>query len=376
METLHILRIGLTPRREICRGAGAAKLLRNCLHRFRMIGGMDQSNHIVQQFSPGQLQQMLATAAARLLSDDIAGPLGVFKVTGRLGSAGVKRGQWVRGVPLTDDSGVIPLDIPTALASARKLAPGCPVTVSGTLDVRAVRSGVLEIRMVVSDVVPLNEDQVAPAVSVMDAGVMTVEAMKQLHLHRQPFPVPQGRPLRLVLIHSSSLHAQVTMDCRGELDKLGRAIEILPVPTNITQAVAVANAIKQARGDIVMVIRGGGDVGEFAVFDDPRVVTALANNTAYRVVGLGHSGNRTLLDLVADFSARTPAQAGLHVREEVERRIQQWKQQRTVEQKAAPPPSSFALAPAASLSRVPRLAWAAAGALLFATMLVLFRGWP
>lgn len=300
------------------------------LNHLGMLIDMDQTTLTVQNFSPGQLQQMLAVTAARLLSDDIAGPLGVFKVSGRLGSAGIKRGQWVRGVPLTDDSGAIPLDIPTSLASARKLAPGRLVSVSGALEVRAVRSGVLEVRMVVSDVVPLKEDSATPAVSVMDAGIMTVDAMKRLNIQRQVFPVPQGRPLRLVLIHSSSLHAQVTMDCRGELDKLGRAIEIVSVPTNITQAVAVANAIKQASGDIVMVIRGGGDVGEFAVFDDPRVVTALANSPAYRVVGLGHSGNRTLLDLVADFSARTPAQAGLHIREEVERRIRQWKQQASV----------------------------------------------
>jgi exodeoxyribonuclease VII large subunit len=85
--------------------------------------------------------------------------------------------------------------------------------------------------------------------------------------------------------------------------------------------VAIATAIRDANSDdIVMIIRGGGDAADFEVFDDPRVVTALSSQQAHRVVGLGHTGNATLLDLFCDFSANTPAQAGAYVRERVQQR--------------------------------------------------------
>jgi len=58
------------------------------------------------------------------------------------------------------------------------------------------------------------------------------------------------------------------------------------------------------------------------VFEDPRVINALAQrNDAYRVLGLGHTHNTTLLDLVSDFPAKTPSLAGSHIREQIERLV-------------------------------------------------------
>jgi exonuclease VII large subunit len=75
----------------------------------------------------------------------------------------------------------------------------------------------------------------------------------------------------------------------------------------------LASTIERVSEDVIVVIRGGGDQTQFEVFDDMEVVSALAKKDSYRIVGLGHTANTTALDLVADYSANTPTQAGVHL---------------------------------------------------------------
>jgi hypothetical protein len=88
-------------------------------------------------------------------------------------------------------------------------------------------------------------------------------------------------------------------------------------------AISLAAAIRAARGDVLAVIRGGGEPEQLAAFNDIRVLEALATHPAYCVTGLGHAGDHTLADLVADYSASVPAQAGQHIREQVDLRAAQ-----------------------------------------------------
>jgi hypothetical protein len=73
---------------------------------------------------------------------------------------------------------------------------------------------------------------------------------------------------------------------------------------------AGASAVRE---DVLVLIRGGGDDAEFAVFDAAPVIEALGACRAYRILGLGHSRNRTLADCVADWAASVPAEAGRHL---------------------------------------------------------------
>jgi exonuclease VII large subunit len=43
------------------------------------------------------------------------------------------------------------------------------------------------------------------------------------------------------------------------------------------------------------------------------MLRAWSEKRAYRVGGIGHSGNSTALDLLSDFAATTPAAAGTHI---------------------------------------------------------------
>ena len=106
---------------------------------------------------------------------------------------------------------------------------------------------------------------------------------------------------------------------------------INPVVINMLDPVAIARAIRQSDTDILMLVRGGGAAEDFSVFDDPRVIHAMAECKSHRVVGLGHTGTTSLIHFVSDYVANTPAQAGCYVRERIElydRQRQQAQQQR------------------------------------------------
>ncbi|MGI4795388.1 MAG: exodeoxyribonuclease VII large subunit [Janthinobacterium lividum] len=139
----------------------------------------------------------------------------------------------------------------------------------------------------------------------------TVSALRRLVTARRPFPT-KGQP-SLTLIHSRASDAKVVEDFVGALAP-GQAAAIRRVPTSMHDPAAIAVALGEARTDIVVVIRGGGDAASFAVFEDARVLEALSACPAYRVLGLGHTANRTLAEVLADHAASTPTAAGEHVK--------------------------------------------------------------
>ncbi len=140
----------------------------------------------------------------------------------------------------------------------------------------------------------------------------SLSAVRRLALQRRPFPAA-FRP-SIALLHPASSEAKVPEDFLGALGPDVVNCPVRRVPVSMHDPKAIALALQDVREAIVVVIRGGGDASAFAVFDDPAVLTALGKARAYRVLGLGHSGDHTLAELAADHIASTPAAAGEHVR--------------------------------------------------------------
>lgn len=269
----------------------------------------------ITTLTPRTLQQLISTIAGRM-QRDLPELVGMVSVTGRMTELGKPRGTWYYGVKIVDEGGVhVKTDLPASLVAARQALAGSPVRVVGTVKLEATNYG-LEARLVAGDLEMLGDLQ---AEAVPSPGRTSIELLKSLPIHRYPFP--SLNDLTVSLIQSSSAFSQVAQDCQSELDKLGDRVRVTPIRINILDPIAVAQAIDQAQGAVVMIIRGGGDAADFEVFDHPRVVRALAEKRAFRIVGLGHSGNSTTLDLVADATASTPAQAGQYLREIVEGRL-------------------------------------------------------
>jgi exodeoxyribonuclease VII large subunit len=239
---------------------------------------------------------------------------GVIRLHGRFSKT--RTAGKVSFAHISDDGGSsVCVEVLASLVAGRGIEPGQAVIATGRLRIRSTRFG-LEVRLVASDIEAVKKTNGQNASELAHQGAITLERFRSLPAKRNAFP--QSLCFDVSVIHSTSSESLVFQDCISELAKLGDTIKLHRYPVNMLDPVEIASAIRQAPDvGVLIVIRGGGAASDFAVFDDPRVLTAFAAKNAYRVTGLGHSGNQTLLDVLADFSASTPTQAGAFVRETV-----------------------------------------------------------
>ena len=59
--------------------------------------------------------------------------------------------------------------------------------------------------------------------------------------------------------------------------------------------------------DVITIIRGGGSTDDLAVFNDEKLVRAIAASRVPVITGIGHEIDESLCDLAADFAASTPS---------------------------------------------------------------------
>jgi exonuclease VII large subunit len=81
---------------------------------------------------------------------------------------------------------------------------------------------------------------------------------------------------------------------------------------------AVAEAIQRATGNILVVVRGGGDPASFEVFDHKVVLRAWAAKSAYKALSLGHEGTgASLIEFVSDYVGSTPTAVGAFLEQKI-----------------------------------------------------------
>lgn len=205
--------------------------------------------------------------------------------------------------------------IPKVLYENLKCTEGQKVILTGRVQVKSSSNFGVEIQLNAASI-ELDASEPASPPQVTD-GLVTLSDLRTMPTQRNPWP--QSTPLAITLVQSLSPQAQVGLDCLSELEKLGSAVVITHAKINVLAPDAIAEAITKAVCDVLIIIRGGGALEDFAVFENKQVLQALASQRACRILGLGHAGNTSLLDLIADHSAFTPAQAGTYVREKVQR---------------------------------------------------------
>lgn len=273
--------------------------------------------------TPATLQQLCEKRVVHLLSEELPELVGMIRVRGILADLGKAQGRWHYGVRLSDAGSQVAVDVPAGLVTGLKLSAGAHVEVTGVMRVRTSRYGGMELRLEAGEIV--RDQRQAGQMLPKGAQVTAADMLRSLPAVRYPFPMPNNRPIDIAVVHSSAAQAQVVHDCTAELERLGRLARVYLHRVNILDPAEIAAVLDGLQADVVMIIRGGGNLADFEVFDDYRVLAAAASCKSYRVAGLGHSGNKTLLDHVVDHAARTPAQAGAHVRECVEGKIREWK---------------------------------------------------
>jgi hypothetical protein len=221
-------------------------------------------------------------------------------------------------VHLSGDGETVYLDIPKELARKAGICDGDYVKAIGVIATQCNQFTAYRLlfKLDVGDIMLVD----APADVARQRAVQDKFVLLEGKIGRVPFPhEPQ---ISLSVIHSAS--GQVSDDFQREIDKVADVVEVDVeyIPVNMTNPEAIAGAIEAAEGDVLVIIRGGGPVEQFRVFEDPRVINALARrNDAYRVLGIGHTHDTTLLDVVSDFPAKIPSLAGSHIREQIERHV-------------------------------------------------------
>jgi exodeoxyribonuclease VII large subunit len=129
----------------------------------------------------------------------------------------------------------------------------------------------------------------------------------------QRLPLPR-LPLRIGLVASPGTEGYA--DFTGQLEASGLAFAVEVVPTQVQgrgSARAVASAVRRLqprRCDVIVVVRGGGSKTDLATFDSEPVARAIANSDTPVWTGIGHTGDQSVADEVANRSFITPTECG------------------------------------------------------------------
>ncbi len=121
-------------------------------------------------------------------------------------------------------------------------------------------------------------------------------------------------PLRVGLVASPATEG--FRDFIGCLDASGMAFDVRVNPVQVQgrrAPMAVASAIRRLQSescDILVVIRGGGSKADLATFDAEPVARAVATSEVPVWTGIGHTGDQSVADEVANRSFITPTECG------------------------------------------------------------------
>ncbi|MTJ93971.1 MAG: hypothetical protein F8N36_14100 [Desulfovibrio sp.] len=230
----------------------------------------------------------------------------LIQLEGDIGDLGAKKGSWHYDVPLSDPrtGAAVLCNVPADLVAGHDVREGHHVRVVGRADANCFRD-VARFRLTIIDLATVS----APEEQEVERS--TLAALKQLSNGRRSFP--STTPISVTIIGPSGSRAKGGIDMAQVLSRDEASVMVDQVDVRMGDPVAMANVIRETRSDVLALVRGGGDTKEFSVFDNLAVIEALSLYPGYRVIGLGHEGDRTLAELFVDHAAITPSDAGHHV---------------------------------------------------------------
>ncbi len=136
-------------------------------------------------------------------------------------------------------------------------------------------------------------------------------------------PVPR-LPLRIGLVASPGTEGY--RDFLGRLEASGMAFDVRVVPTQVqgreapASVAAAITALQAAECDVLVVVRGGGSKSDLATFDTEPVARAIAMSDTPVWTGIGHTGDQSVADELANRAFITPTECG----QELARRVTEY----------------------------------------------------
>ncbi|MBJ9425860.1 exodeoxyribonuclease VII large subunit [Acinetobacter seifertii] len=221
----------------------------------------------------------------------------------------VENSKWpsVYDLIIQDNTGAIEVEIPKHLLSSLK--NGSYVEIHGVPTFNFFREQCTK-RLRGHTIRVIEEDK---KIQAFQSKLSTLDALKKHRPKSHTFP--NQFDLSVAVIYSSASKVDIQKDFYNYLNEYRDEFNFDEKPVSLSNVDALSQVISSCVDhDVVVVIRGGGSSDAFDIFNDEKVLNAFSNLNGYRIVGLGHNSDVTLLDYLADHSAITPSDAGIHLK--------------------------------------------------------------
>jgi exodeoxyribonuclease VII large subunit len=205
--------------------------------------------------------------------------------------------RWVRVRSTLDRLGIV-------------LEAGLVVRVRGEVQLYKPRG---DISFILSE---LDTDALLGKVAAERARLIRALVEEGLFDRNRQLPSPR-LPLRIGLVASPGTEG--FRDFVGQLEGSGMAFHLLVAPTQVQgreAPAAIASAIggiQDAGCDVLVLVRGGGSKADLATFDSEPVARAIVISSIPVWTGIGHTGDLSVADEVANRSFITPTECGQEV---------------------------------------------------------------
>jgi exodeoxyribonuclease VII large subunit len=200
------------------------------------------------------------------------------------------------------------------------LAEGMVVVMRGTIDLYRPKG---EIGFILSE---LDVTALLGRLAVQRAQLLRALESDGLLRRNASLPVAEV-PLRVGLVASPGTEGY--RDFLGQVTNSGFKFQVQVARVAVQGSgapVAVASAVRalcRTECDLVVVVRGGGSKADLATFDAEVVARAIAGASKPIWTGIGHTGDESVADIVANRSFITPTECG----HELVLRVGQWWEQ-------------------------------------------------
>ncbi len=201
-----------------------------------------------------------------------------------------------------------------------ELQPGMVVVLRGTLDFYRPKA---EIGFVLQE---LDVTALLGRLAAARAALIRALEAEGLLTRNRALVVPEV-PLRIGLVASPGTEGY--REFLGQLAASGFAFSVQVAPATV-QGAAAPSAISAALRrlfvlgpsglDLIVVVRGGGSKADLAAFDAEPVARAIAASPVPVWTGIGHTGDESVADVVANRACITPTECG----REIVHRVQTW----------------------------------------------------
>jgi len=188
-----------------------------------------------------------------------------------------------------------------------ELVPGTVVVIRGTLDFYRPRA---ELGFILAE---LDVTALLGRLAAQRAALLAALEAEHLIERNRAIAVPDV-PMRVGLVASPGTEG--AQDFLGQLAASGLAFSVHLVPA-IVQGPGAPASVASALGvlvgtgvDVAVIVRGGGSRADLGAFDSETVARAVATCPLPVWTGIGHTGDQSVADLVANHSSITPTECG------------------------------------------------------------------